>query len=82
MSSTLTLRLPLSLHQTIKKQAKSEGISINQFLVTAASEKISALMTQDYLAKEAARGNYNDFLKVLHNVPHDEPEEYDKLQDC
>ncbi len=79
MNSTLTLRLPSSLHQTIKKQAKSDGVSINQFIVTAASEKISALMTQDYLANEATKGNYNDFLKVLHNVPHDEPEKYDKL---
>ncbi len=79
MSSTLSLRLPASLHRTIKEQAKSDGVSINQFLVAAASEKISALMTQDYLANEAAKGEYNDFLKVLKNVPHDEPEEYDKL---
>ncbi len=79
MNSTLTLRLPSSLHRTIKEQAKSDGISINQFLVTAASEKISALMTQDYLANEAAKGNYDDFLKVLHNVPQNEPEEYDKI---
>ncbi len=79
MSSTLTLRLPSSLHRTIKEQAKTDGVSINQFLVAAASEKISALMTQDYLANEAAKGNYDDFLKVLHNVPHNEPEEHDKM---
>ncbi len=79
MSSTLTLRLPSSLHRTIKEQAKSDGVSISQFLVTAASEKISALMTQEYLANEAAMGNYDDFLKVLHTVPDNEPEEYDKM---
>ncbi len=79
MNSTLTLRLPSSLHQTIKEQAKSDGVSINQFLVTAASEKLSALMTQDYLANEAANGSYEDFLKVLNNVPPCKPEEFDKL---
>ncbi len=79
MNSTLTLRLPSSLHKTIKEQAKSDGVSINQFLVTDASEKISALMTKDYLADEAAKGNYEDFLKVLHNVPCCEPDEYDKM---
>ncbi len=79
MSSTLTLRLPSSLHRTIKEQAKTDGISINQFFVAAASEKISALMTQEYLVNEAVKGNYDDFLKVLNNVPHNEPEEYDKM---
>ncbi len=79
MNSTLTLRLPASLHRTIKEQAKSDGVSINQFLVTAASEKISALMTQEYLAHEASQGNYTDFLKVLDNVPDNEPEEYDRM---
>jgi predicted HicB family RNase H-like nuclease len=42
MNSTLTLRLPKSLHGRIKDLAKSDGISINQFLVTAIlSSKLS-----------------------------------------
>ena len=79
MGSTLTLRLPKSLHKTIKQQAKEDGVSINQFLVTAASEKLSALLTQDYLKKEADLGERKDFLKVINSVPHIEPEKHDKL---
>ncbi len=79
MGSTLTLRLPKSLHNTIKEQAKSDGVSINQFLVTAAAEKLSALLTQDYLENEAAKGKRQDFIKVLKAVPHVKPESYDKL---
>ncbi len=79
MASTLTLRLPESLHRTIKLQAKSDGISINQFVVTAAAEKLSALLTQDYLEQEAAQGKREDYLKVLKAVPHTEPEPYDTL---
>ena len=79
MGSTLTLRLPKSLHNIIKQQAKADGVSINQFLVTAAAEKLSALLTQDYLEKEAARGKRGDFIKVIKAVPHVKPEAYDKL---
>jgi len=79
MGSTLTLRLPKSLHKTIKEQAKADGVSINQFLVTAAAEKLSALLTQDYLEKEASRGKREDFIKVLKAVPHVKPETYDEL---
>jgi uncharacterized protein (DUF1778 family) len=79
MGSTLTLRLPKSLHSRIKELAKSDKVSINQFLVTAAAEKLSALMTQDYLENEAAQGKHKDFLKVLDAVPHTEPEPHDSL---
>ena len=79
MGSTLTLRLPKSLHAIIKQQAREDGVSINQFLVTAAAEKVSALLTQDYLQKEAEQGKREDFLKVMQAVPRIEPEEYDKL---
>ena len=79
MSNSLTVRLPKSLHDGIKQLAKSEGISINQFLVTAAAEKMSALLTQDYLEKEALLGKKEDFERVLNAVPNIEPEEYDKI---
>lgn len=55
--STLTVRLPESLHAKIKELARAEGISINQFLVVAAAEKMSALLTEDFLDNEAKQGN-------------------------
>ena len=46
--STLSLRLPDSLHKGVKELASREGISINQFVATAVAEKMSALMTEEY----------------------------------
>jgi len=40
---------------------------------------LSALLTQDYLETEAAKGKRKDFQKVLKAVPHKEPEQYDSL---
>ena len=39
--STISLRLPESLHKQVRELAKKEGISINQFLATAVAEKMS-----------------------------------------
>jgi len=53
--SALSLRLPESIHRHIREIAKKEGVSIDQFISSAVSEKISALMTEDYLEKRATR---------------------------
>ena len=55
--STVTVRLPKSLHAKIKEFAQAEGISMNQFLVVAAAEKMAALLTEDYLTREAQQGS-------------------------
>ena len=77
--STLSLRLPNSLHREIRELAKKEGISINQFITTAAAEKLSALMTEEYLEKRARRGNREAFEEALARLPDVEPEEFDRL---
>ena len=79
MNTELTVHLPKSLHEQIKQLAEAEGISIHQFLVTAAAEKMSALLTQSYLEREAAKGRRQDFDKVLRAVPAVEPEPHDRL---
>ncbi|MCP4648536.1 MAG: toxin-antitoxin system HicB family antitoxin [PVC group bacterium] len=78
MDNILTIRLPKSLHDGIEQLTKTEGMSINQFLITAA-EKMSALLTQNYLEKEALKGKREYFDKVLKAVPAVEPEDYDKI---
>ncbi|MCI5159220.1 MAG: ribbon-helix-helix protein, CopG family [Candidatus Electrothrix sp. AUS1_2] len=79
MNTDLTVHLPKSLHEQIKQLAEAEGISIHQFLVTAAAEKMSALLTQSYLEREAAKGRRQDFDNVLRAVPDAEPEPHDML---
>jgi HicB family len=77
--SALTVRLPESLHKGIKALARREGYSINQFLATAAAEKMSALLTVDYLREEAAQGNCTDFENFLKKVPRIEPVKTDQI---
>ena len=77
--STLSVRLPKSVHNKIKELAKKEGVSINQLINSAVSEKISALMTVDYLKGRGQLGSREKFDSVLSKVAADEPEEYDVL---
>lgn len=77
--STMSLRLPASLHEQARELAKREGISVNQLITTALAEKMSALMTEDYLEARAARGSREKFEAVLAKVPDVEPEERDRL---
>jgi len=52
---------------------------MNQIIATAVAEKLSALMTEDYLAERAARGSRERFEAVLRKVPHVDPDEQDRL---
>jgi len=42
------------------------------------AEKISALMTEEYIDQRAKRANKEKFRKVLSKVPDVTPEEYDR----
>lgn len=77
--STLSLRLPESLHKQLRELAQKEGISINQLAASALGEKMAALMTQDYLEQRAQRGSRSKFEKALSKVKDTEPEPQDKL---
>lgn len=77
--STISLRLPESLHKGARELAKKENISINQFIATAVAEKMSALLTGEYLDKRAGRGSRMRFKRALARVADREPEERDRL---
>jgi uncharacterized protein (DUF1778 family) len=69
----LSLRLPTSIHKHIREIAKKEGVSINQFISSAVSEKISAIMTEEYIKTRAKRAKKGDFKRILDGVPDREP---------
>jgi len=77
--SALNLRLPDSIHRHIREIAKREGVSINQFISTAVSEKISALLTEEYLADRASRAKKGTLKNILDKVPARAPMAEDKL---
>ena len=76
---TIFVELPDSLHKNLEEIAKRDSVTINQFITSALSEKISAFMTQEYLEARAKRGSKKKFLETLAKVPDVEPEEHDKL---
>ena len=77
--SALSLRLPNSIHRHIKDIARQEGVSINQFISSAVAEKISAIMTEDYLLNRANRASNAEFSRILGQVPHRKPLPGDEL---
>ena len=77
--SSVSLRLPKTLHQQVKEVAQEEGISVNQFVMLAVAEKIASISTIEYLEKRAARGNRERLLEILGKAPDVEPDEFDRL---
>jgi len=77
--STLSLRLPDSLHDKIKKLASEDGISINQFVVSAVAEKTSAFLTRNYLEERGQLSSKEKFKKAMSKITKRDPDEFDKL---
>lgn len=75
--SNLSIRLPESLHKKARDLAKKENTSINQLVSSALAEKISALMTEEYIEKRAKRASKLKFKKALSKIAGTEPDELD-----
>lgn len=79
--STLSLRLPASLHRKIRELSERDEVSINQFIATAVAEKAAALLTVEYLEARGHRGSRALFDGVLARVPNVPPLRGDELPD-
>lgn len=77
--TTLSLRLPDSLHKMARDLAEEEGVSLNQLITLALAEKMSALATETYLEERAKRGDKEKFLAAMGKVADVEPAEHDRL---
>ena len=77
--STMSVRLPESLHKRVRDLARRDGISMNQFIATALAEKLSALMTREYLEERSRRGDRRKFNRALAKVRDVEPMPRDRL---
>jgi hypothetical protein len=64
-TKTYPLRLPRSLKKAVELQTKEDGTSINQFVVTAVAEKLSALKTVEFFADRRARADFKAFDKLM-----------------
>ncbi len=77
--NALNVHLPASLRKNLSDLAEREGISVDQFVATAIAEKMSALLTEEYLEARAQRGSREKYEAALAQVPDVDPEEYDRL---
>ena len=77
MTNTISLRIPSSYHRAIQRIAKEENVSMNQLIVSAIGEKLSALQTEGYLNERMARASREKFEAALSQVPDIDPESFD-----
>ncbi|HCN76965.1 MAG TPA: toxin-antitoxin system HicB family antitoxin [Verrucomicrobiales bacterium] len=77
--STMSIRIPDSLHRGIKELATKDGYTMNQFIITAAAEKLAALSTVDYLGERAKRADFKEFERIMALIPAGPPDPGDEL---
>lgn len=77
--SSISLRLPDSLHKQARELAERDNISINQLIATALAEKMAALLAGEYLAERARRGSRKKFDRALKRVRDGAPDPGDEL---
>ena len=78
--TTVSLRLPVSLKAALEKLAAADGVSVNQLLVAAAAEKLSAMQTTEaFFAERRGRGNKDAAIRFLTRSGGEPPRPGDEL---
>ncbi len=81
--STFPLRLPVSLKAAVEKLAAADGTSMNQFIVMAAAEKISAITTAEaFFAERKERGDPEAAIRFLTRAGGEASRSDDELSEC
>ncbi|WPL15238.1 hypothetical protein Thiowin_00121 [Thiorhodovibrio winogradskyi] len=71
--TTLNLTLPTSIQRHLQEMADLDGVPVDQFVMSAVTEKISALTAETYLRARAGRADTAAFLSILDRVPQRAP---------
>ena len=75
-TTNFALRLPDSLYAGLKEAAAADNVAMNQYLMIALAEKLSARATAAaFFAARAAKGNSGRALEVLEKAGSDVPED-------
>jgi hypothetical protein len=75
------LRLPLSLKAAVEKLSTEDGTSMNQFMVVAVAEKISAMQTETFFAERRARADMDAFWRILNREGGEPPRPDDVIEE-
>jgi predicted transcriptional regulator len=76
--SVITINVPDTLYGKVKELADRDDTSIEQFTVVALAEKMSSLVTAEYLEERARRAVSGRLQELLAKAPNVEPEPYDR----
>jgi hypothetical protein len=80
-TGTYPLRLPLSLKKAVEELSKKDGTSINQFVVMAVAEKVSALNTTEYFTRRGRLADMDAFDRIMSRKGGQPPARNDVLPD-
>jgi hypothetical protein len=78
-TSTYPLRLPRSLKAAVEKLSKQDRTSVNQFVVMAVAEKVSAMTPAESFAERQARADIEAFDRILSRPGGEPPRPGDEL---
>lgn len=79
-TGTFPLRLPVSLKVAVEEQAKQDGTSMNQFIVLAVAEKLSAMeATEQFFARRKGKGDIEAAIRFLRREGGESPRAGDEL---
>jgi hypothetical protein len=77
--STYPLKLPASVKTAAARLAKTDGVSLNQFIAVAVAEKVGVMDTAaDFLARRAGKAKPRDLLKFTRKAGREAPGETDR----
>ena len=76
------LKMPQSIKKAATRLAKEDGVSLNQWIVTAVAQKIGVVETAaEFFARRAAQDDSGDLSDILARVPDVPPMPGDELPD-
>jgi hypothetical protein len=67
--NTLIIQLPDGVARQLRECAEREGVTVEQLVSSAASEKLSAMLTVEHLRERARNAKREDFLAFLNDSP-------------
>ena len=77
--TAIHIKIPDSLAKKAGELAERDGVTLDQFISVAVSEKLSGWIAEDAMAHRAARGSRAKFEAALSQVPDRAPDEDDRL---
>ncbi len=77
--SVITIDVPESLFDKLKEVVAKDRSTPEHFALLALAEKLSSVITVEYLEERAKRAKVERFEQLLSKVPDVKPEETDRL---